>query len=611
MPKTLIQIFIDAADRRKPVQFLHHQGGAWHPTRGEDALARVESLAHGLRSLGVQRGDRVAIVSETRLEWTYADLAILGLGSVTVPIYPTLTGAQMAALLKDSGAKVAIVSNASHRDTLRTVRGELPALAAVVTIEPAAGPAAPHEHDWTELVARGGEVRAIEPEWFRASAQQVIPADLATIIYTSGTTGEPKGAMLSHGNIAGNVESSLSIIGLGADDVALSFLPLSHIFERMGGLYAMLAGGVTIAYARSMDTVAADAVEVRPTVLCAVPRFYEKVYARVLDGAAHRPPIARRIFHWGLARGLAAARARFERRQLGPLAALQYRIADRLVFSKIRERVGGRLRMGISGGAPLPARVAEFFFAIGIPILEGYGLTETSPVICLNRLGEEKPGSVGPPIPGVEVLIGAEGEILTRGPHVMQGYFRRPEATAEVIRDGWFHTGDVGHLDADGALHITDRLKDVLVTAGGKKVAPQPIEAKLKDGGWISEAVLLGDRRPYVACLLVPNFVALEAEAGRRGWTTSDRAALLARADVQALFQAEVDRVNGALAPFERIKRFALLDREMTQETGELTPSLKVKRRVVVEKWSEKIEGMYRAADARGAEADEPARAAR
>ena len=334
-------------------------------------------------------------------------------------------------------------------------------------------------------------------------------------------------------------------------------------------------------------------MEVKPHLLCGVPRFYEKVYARVMENAAKQPPLRRSIFHWGLGQGQRAARAHFERRALPPHEALAARIADRLVGAKVRERVGGRLRFCISGGAPLPPKVMEFFFAIGIAIYEGYGLTETSPVICLNVPGRERPGSVGPAVEGVEVKIGEQGEILTRGPHVMKGYFRNDAATSAAIRDGWFHTGDIGRLDEEGALWITDRLKDLLVTAGGKKVAPQPLEASLKTSKWVSEAILLGDGHPYVVALLVPNFANLETEARERGWAHSAPRDLLGLPAVRALYQAEIDRLNARLSSFEQVKNFALLDRELSQEAGELTPTLKVRRRIITERFSGIIRDLY------------------
>jgi long-chain acyl-CoA synthetase len=323
------------------------------------------------------------------------------------------------------------------------------------------------------------------------------------------------------------------------------------------------------------------------------PRFYEKVFARVMESRGKMNPVRRTLFDWGMAQGRARARAHFARQPLGGVAALQAAVADRLVAKAIRARVGGRLRFCISGGAALPPQVLEFFFAIGIPIREGYGLTETSPVICLNPPGREKPGSVGPPLPGVEVRIGDQGEIQTRGPGVMKGYFHNEEATAVALEGGWFHTGDIGQFDDEGYLHITDRLKDLLVTAGGKKVAPQPIEAQLKTAPVIGEAVLLGDGRPYVVALLVPHLANLEAVARQRGWSPNGDSSWLHGPEVQALYQAEIDRVNADLAPFEKIKRFALLERELSQDEGELTPTLKVRRRVITERFAPQIESLY------------------
>ena len=593
MASTLIGIFLDTVERhRKPVQFMRKVAGQWESRSAEQALADVERLAMGLRDLGVSPGDSVALLSETRYEWAIADLAILGLGAVTVPIYPTLVAAPVQYILQNSEAKVAIVSSAAQLEKLRSVSADLPRLGQVIPMD-AVTPLRANEHAWDALQRHGAELLAREPRAFRESAARVQPGDLATIIYTSGTTGEPKGAMLSQYNIASNVASCLQTIDLGPTDTCLSFLPLCHIFERMAGLYAMLSAGVTIAYAENLESVAANAVEVRPTILCGVPRFYEKVYARVMDNAASQPPLRRMLFHWGLNGAAAAARARFEQRPVPPLTALHARIADRLVGARVRARVGGRLRYCISGGAPLAPKVMEFFFAVGIPVIEGYGLTETSPVICLNRRGREKPGSVGPAVPGVEVKIGEQGEILTRGPHVMLGYFRNEAATRQAIVDGWFHTGDVGRLDENGFLYITDRIKDLLVTAGGKKVAPQPIEGRLKTSKWVTEAVLIGDQRPCVVCLLVPNFANLEAEARARGWKFSSREELVALPECRALYQEPVDSINSGLSPFEQIKAFSVLPRELTADAGELTPTFKVRRRIVNEHFRDLIEDLY------------------
>jgi long-chain acyl-CoA synthetase len=592
MPDTLVQIFLDAvAKHRKPAQFMHRVAGRWESVSAERARADAESAALGLAELGIGRGDRVAILAENRYEWPIADLGILSLGAITVPLYPTLTAEQCAFILQHSEAKAVVVSTAAQVAKLRSVAGRFPLLRTFIPMDPA--PQGPSDSPFERVLARGAEQSAREPGSLERMAGALRPSDVATIIYTSGTTGEPKGAMLTHANIVFDVDACLRVVQLHPTDLSLSFLPLCHIFERMAGLYAMLRGGATIAYAESMDTVAANALEVRPTVLIGVPRFYEKVHARVMENARSRPALQKSLFLWGTQKGAAAARARFEGRTPSPLAALEAAIADRLVGGAIRARMGGRLRFCISGSAPLSPPIMEFFFSVGIAVIEGYGMTETSPVICLNRPGREKPGSVGPPIPGVEVRIGAEGEILTRGPHVMAGYFRNEAATREALRDGWFHTGDIGRQDADGALTITDRLKDLLITAGGKKVAPQPLEARLKTSRWIAEAVLLGDRRPYIVCLIVPNFAALEAEAALHGWGTRNREDLIRLPEVRALYAAEIERLNADLAQFEKVKRFDLLPCELSQEGGELTPTLKVKRRVVSQKFSDTIDRLY------------------
>ena len=599
MAKTLIRIFLDSVEQhRKPALFMRRRSdsagrGRWESIPAERVRADVEALALGLASLGVRRGERVALLSENRVEWAITDLATLGQGAVTVPIYPTLTAPQVRYILENAEARVCVVSSPAQLEKILAVADQLPRLASIVVMDPPPASRDPRVRTWAAVLEDGVRRVEAEPGAFRALADATRPSDLATIIYTSGTTGDPKGAMLTHDNIASNVEASMSVVKLRADDLCLSFLPLCHIFERMAGLYAMLWAGATIAYAQSVDTVAADAQEVRPTILTGVPRFYEKVYARVMENAAGQPPLRRAIFGWGLAQGRAVAQLHFKGRRPGFPLSLTARLADRLVAAKVRERVGGRLRMCISGGAPLGPKIMEFFFAIGIPVVEGYGLTETSPVICLNVPGRERPGAVGPPIPGTQVSFGPEGEILCKGPGVMQGYFRNEEATRAALHDGWFHTGDVGHLDDEGNLRITDRLKDLLVTAGGKKVAPQPLEGRLKTSKWVSEAVMLGDQRPYCIVLLVPNFANLEAEAKQQGWPTASRRDLLRCEPVRALYQGVIDELNADLAPFERIKRFELLDRDLSAEAGELTPTLKVRRRVVSQTFAAQIESLY------------------
>jgi long-chain acyl-CoA synthetase len=559
-----------------------------------DWFDKVRDLALGLGALGVGRGDRVAIMSESRPEWLLADMATQVVGAVNVPVYSTLTGPQARYILQDSGARVAFVSTAEQLDKLQRVRHELPKLQAIVTFEPPPGVSSPSIVH-LDTVAERGHARLMG-EWgigraFRDGAREIKPADLATIIYTSGTTGEPKGVMLSHGNIISNLFAGHAIVPVDETDMSLSFLPLSHSFERTVS-YVYLANGVTIVFAESMDTIGRDMQTVRPTVMTGVPRVYEKFKARIFERGASLPQPRRTLFFWGTRVAMARARAA-QKGTLGGVLALEAKVADKLVFAKIRESVGGRLRVLVSGSAPLPLDVAEFFAGIGLPITEGYGLTETSPIVTANPMNAPRLGTVGKPIPGVEVRIAEDGEILVRGPNVMLGYHNKPDDTALVLRDGWFHTGDVGAIDADGYLAITDRKKDLLVTSGGKKIAPQPIEAVLKKSPLIAEVVVLGDRRRFASALIVPEFKQLERRLQDLGRPPGDRESLVVREDVVALYKDVVDALNEELSQFERIKRFRLLPREFTIEAGELTPTLKVRRRNVEQNWRAEIEKLY------------------
>jgi long-chain acyl-CoA synthetase len=421
----------------------------------------------------------------------------------------------------------------------------------------------------------------------------VRPDELATIIYTSGTTGEPKGVMLSHANLASNVKAGADVLQLSERDVALSFLPLSHSFERTVS-YIYLLCGVTVVFAESLDTIARDIARVRPTLFTGVPRLYEKLHARIIEKGQAEQGFKSTVFGWAVGAGAARGGAELRGRSVGLLGSLQASVADRLVFAKIRDGLGGRVRYMVSGSAPLPVAIAEFFQGIGIPIIEGYGLTETSPILTVNPPGAPRAGTVGRAIPGVELRIAADGEILARGPNIMSGYYHKPEATAEALHDGWFHTGDIGALDEDGYLRITDRKKDLLVTSGGKKIAPQPIEAVMKRNPLVAEAVLLGDRRRFAAALIVPSFTVLERRLKDLGRPPAPRAELVRRPDVIALYQEIVDALNRDLSQFERIRKVALLNAEFSIASGELTPTMKVKRKVVEERCRREIEELYR-----------------
>ncbi len=578
----------------KPVALARCRGDELLEISSKEMFERIRDLSLGLRATGVSRGDRVAIVAESRPEWLLSDLAILTAGAVTVPIYPTLSAGQARYILQDSGARLAIVSTRLQLEKVQEIRHQLPSLEAVVVMD---GTAATTSVLTLEEIERRGHGR-MTGEWgaakgFRDDARTVKPDDLATIIYTSGTTGEPKGVMLTHGNLVSNLRAASDALEISQDDVALSFLPLSHGFERMVA-YVYLFGGVTIVFAESFDTIARDLARVRPTVLTGVPRVYEKLHARILETARTAGGPKAAIFRWAVNAGLVRAKAVLRGGSAGPMTSLKTAIGDRFVFSAIREKLGGRLRFVASGSAPLDASVMEFFHAIGIPIIEGYGLTETSPILTFNPLHALRVGTVGRAIPGVELRIADDGEILARGPNIMRGYFNKPEATADALKDGWFHTGDIGQIDADGYLTITDRKKDLLVTSGGKKIAPQPIEAVLKRSPLVAEAMLLGDRRKYAAVLIVPDFAALERRLKGLGRPPGTHDELIQRPDVLALYQEIIDALNRELSQFERIKSMALLPTEFTVESGELTPTLKVKRKVVEQKWRDQIESLYR-----------------
>jgi len=557
----------------------------------------LRDLSLGLTDAGIRPGDRVAIVSESRPEWLLTDLAILVGGAVTVPIFPTLSAAQARYILQDSGARLAFVSTLAQLEKVQAVRHELPSLEAIVVYDPEAVQASSSASVLKYDALRERGHRRILDEWgtgraFRDRAKGVKASDLATIIYTSGTTGEPKGVMLTHGNLTSNMVASVSILSLGDDDRALSFLPLSHSFERMLS-YVCLSNGISIVFAESTETIGRDILTVKPTLMTGVPRVFEKLEARILEKGRGLTGPRRTLFMWAIDVGRARARAELQGKRPPMLAGLKGRVADRLVWSKIRENLGGHLKNIVSGSAPLSSSSAEFFFGIGLPITEGYGLTETSPVLTGNPPGRWRLASVGKPIPGVELRIADDGEILARGPNIMSGYYHKPEATAEALRGGWFHTGDIGRLDGDGYLYITDRKKDLIVTSGGKNVAPQPIEAVLKRSPLVAEAVLLGDRRKFISALIVPEFAALERRLRDLGRAAAERDALVGRDDVVALYQEIVDALNRDLAPFERIKKFALLPREFSVDSGELTPTLKVRRRVVEEKWRDVIDRVY------------------
>jgi long-chain acyl-CoA synthetase len=592
MIETLGQIPLNTLRQyEKPDQLLYKENDKYVPISSREFYDRIRHISLGLRSLGFGPGDKLALLSENRPDWVMTDFAVLGMGGVTVPIYPTLTPEQIRYIVDDSEAKIVVCSTPDLRAKIEAIREELPHVLHYLSLDPEAS--APFQ-PFGPVVESGRKADADEPAAFENAVASVRPDDVASIIYTSGTTGVPKGVQLTHRNFFSNVKALDQVTDFHSGDTILSFLPLSHVLERMT-TFSFLFKGATIGYAESIDTVAQNLLEVRPTIMISVPRLFEKLYARIMDSVLAGSAVKKRIFFWALGRGLAASRkAQARTAAVFPRSSPGLRLAQKLVFSKILEKTGGRVKFFVSGGAPLSRDIAEFFHAIGLVILEGYGLTETAPVVACNTFTKIRFGTVGPPVPGVEVRIAGDGEILVRGDNVMKGYFKKEEETSEALAGGWFHTGDIGLLDGDGFLTITDRKKDLIVTAGGKNVAPQPIENLIKQSPFIAQAVIVGASRKFISALIVPHFEKLEAYAKEKGIAYFSPAELCGRDDIRDLIRTEVDRFSGGLASYEKIKKVILLDRDFEIEQGELTPTLKVKRSQVEKKYKGLIDELYK-----------------
>ncbi len=580
--KTLQDLFFHVVGNFPPRKVLLRirDGRHWRELTVRDFEKAVRELAQRLLAFGIRPGDRVALFSENRPEWHVVDFACQLVGVVDVPLYATLPAPHVRYILQDAGAKLLMVSG---KDRARVALEAAAGLdCKVVGVDPDLAPGLPHLGDLPLPAKR---------------KQQELPMvgeeDLATLIYTSGTTGEPKGVMLTHRNLISQVLAVRPLFPITDKDISMSFLPLSHSYERTVD-YVFLQYGVQINYVESIEKVPVQLTEIRPTIMVSVPRLYERSYIKIISKIQHEGGAKRRLFQWALGVGRKVREAEWRGEKASAFARGQYAVAKARIFSKVLDRLGGRLRFTISGGAPLSREVAEFFDIIGLPILQGYGLTESSPVISVNLLEANRIGSAGRPLPGVEVRIADDGEILARGPNIMKGYWGKPQATAEAIdKDGFLHTGDVGYLDGDGFLFITDRKKDIIVTSGGKNVAPQPIEGKLAATAYIAQAVVIGDRYPYLTALIVPNFENLEAYYAEKGLKSLSREEVAQHPDTEKLVAEAVKKVNEELAFHERIRRFTLLAREFSLEEGELTPTMKVRRRVVAERYHDLIESMY------------------
>jgi long-chain acyl-CoA synthetase len=590
MAETLAQMFLNTLKTYpKPDFMLYKKEGRYLPISTEEFGRRVRHLCLGLRELGLARGDKVILLSENRPEWVICDMANLCLGAITVPVYTTLVSEQIKYIIADSDARAVIVSNDEQWQKVEFVKSSLGQVRHFITLSDAAPPGI---LTYRDIMAKGEKLDAREPALFESLVNAVRSEDEASLIYTSGTTGLPKGVILTHRNFLSNVETVVPFIGFLTTDTVLSFLPLSHVLERMV-TFAYIDVGCRIGYAESVETIAQNLLEIRPTVMVSVPRVFEKIYVRVMDTVLSGSTLKKRIFYWALKVGREYARKKLNKEPIGRGLERKRRLAHKLVFSKIVEMTGGRIRFFVSGGAPLSKDIGEFFYAMGLVVIEGYGLTETSPVISANTFENLRFGTVGKPIPGVEVKIAPDGEILSRGPHIMKGYYKKEAETREAFEGGWFHTGDIGRFDEDGFLVITDRKKDIIVTAGGKNIAPQPIENILKTNPYISNVVVLGDRRRFICALVVPNFEKLEGYARASKIEFSDRTDLVRNEKISSFVKSEIDRATPNLAQYERIKRIALLDRDFEIGRGELTPSLKVKRNIVEQKYRDVIEALY------------------
>ena len=601
---TLCEVFWSAVRKHggRPAQEWY-EDGSWRSRTYTEFGAAVRDVAHGLLAFGVKKGDRVAVWSKNCPQWAEVDFANQTAGFVTVPVYDTLTGEKGAYILNDSDAKVLFVQEAGLLERVLSVRSSLKTVKAIVLIQ--GRTTAEGVLSYADFLAKGRAWGAENPKKLDQMAAKVAPGDIASLVYTSGTTGDPKGAILTQGNFATN-SSAMDLVQVGPEDVFLSFLPLSHVFERTGGHFGAYRLGAKVVFARSVDTLMDDMQTAKPTIMMSVPRLYEKMYSRMTESVAKSSFIKRAIFDWAIGVGRAANVYRERNEPLPKGLASKVHRADRLVFHKVKDRVGGRLRFFVSGGAALSKDIEEFFWAAGICILQGYGLTETAPVCNVNTPTAIRFGSVGRTIPGVTCKIDTseweaakprpapEGEICYKGPNVFQGYWKNDKATKECFdADGWFHTGDIGYVDQDGFLFITDRKKEIIVMSNGKKVPPQAIENDLKIQPHIAQAMVVGDDRNYIAALLVPNWETLEKFCLENGIAREDRERLVADQRVVSLFEREVEAVNAKLSRYEQIKKFWILPAEWTVETGELTPSMKLKRRIILDKQKHGLKQLY------------------
>lgn len=591
MVETIAKIFLNTVKTYlKDDLMLYKKEDQYVPISTQEFAAKVRHFSLGLRELGQGAGDKMVILSENRPEWVISDVANLCLGGITVPIYTTLVPDQIKYIIDDSDAKIVLCSQPDLWEKVWAVKAELTKVTHYISFDPGSPEGT---LSFEEVIEKGKQAEKNNPELFEKGALEVKPSDIASIIYTSGTTGMPKGVMLMHSNFVSNVITCAPLLPFSDKDTSMSLLPLSHVFERMVE-FVYLYKGCTIGFGEGFDTIPENLLEIRPHIMALAPRILERFYAGVMDNVLASSPLKRKIFYWALKVGRKYSQRKLNNQPISGILNFKRNLANKLVYSKIIAKTGGRVRFFVSGSAPLSKDIAEFFYAMGLVVLEGYGLTETSPVVSVNTFDKLRFGTVGPPIPGVEVKIADDGEILTRGPHVMKAYYKREEATQEVFDGDWFRTGDIGHIDEDGFLVITDRKKDIIVTSGGKNVAPQPIENMLKTNPYIDNVVVIGDRRKFISALVIPNFEKLEEYAKSSNISYETLSDLVKDERIQSFIEAEIDRATPNLARYEKIKKISLMEKDFEQEKGEITPTLKVKRNIIEDKYKNVIDSMYR-----------------
>lgn len=589
MHQSVLHLIFDTVKKYpdKPV-FRYFREHDWHEMTYRQMSDQIKYVAVALLEQGISTGDPVAILSNNLPEWPITDFAVFAIRGTVVPIYPTLPPNQIAYILIDAGVKAIFVENALQYDKINSIREQVPSLQKIFSYEPLSAIT-----QFQTLIEQGSKLFKQKEAMFNQSVASIDPEETCSLVYTSGTTGKPKGVMLCHRGFVKDIVNAESVLGLREDDVFLSFLPLSHLYERLAGHWCAMYKGATIHYARGIDTVVEDIATARPTIMVSVPRLYEKISNAMQEKAEQSSALARNIFYWAIGTGLEY----HEQKRKGNAnrwLKRRYKLAEKLVFNKVKAKLGGRFRHPLAGGAPLSIDTLKIFEAIGLPIIEGYGMTETHLIITLTPPGQVHYGSCGKPIPEVQVKIADDGEVLVKGPTVMKGYYNKPEITKEVIdSEGWLHTGDIGYLDDDNYLFITDRKKNIIVTSGGKNVAPAPIEKKLETSKYIAEVCLVGNHRKFISALIVPSYEIVREWAKSTGPKMDSSENLLRQEEVQILFRKEIDRLQEEFARYEKVKKFILLPKPFSIEKGELTPSLKIKRNVIEKHYKDQIDALY------------------